>query len=134
MKTVFDGKQWILETLLKGGIKSIVNGGVYKDKRPSESDKEDVVINDILMDGDFYQDGAFNVNIYVPFLSVKIDGRTQYQPNHNRLRALATDIYPLLHDIWRDDFNLTIERNESFEVEDEKANYINFRVNLKAYN
>lgn len=134
MKTVFDGKQWILETLLKGGIKSVINGSVYKDRRISGSKLEDAVINDVNMDDRYLQDGVFNVNIYVPFLSVKIGETTQYQPDHARLKAIAAAVYPMLHNIWGDGFNLTVVGHKSFEEPAEKANYINFRINLKAFN
>ena len=134
MKTVYDGKQWILETLLQGGVKSIVNGGIYKDKRPSGSQKEDIVINDIAMTNDFLQDGVFNVNCYVPYMSVTIGGITQYQPNHNRLKLIADAVYPLLHEQYKDTHNLTVVNHKTYEEEAEKANYINFRINLKAYN
>lgn len=133
MKTVLDGKQWILESLLNGGAKSVVNGGIYKDRRPSGSVKEDIVINDIVMDNRFFQDGAFNVNCYVPFISVTNSGTTQYQPNHTRLKEIAERIYPLLHDVWGNGYNFTVVNHKTFEEEAEKANYINFRLNLKAF-
>ncbi len=134
MKTVFDGKQWILEVLTQGNVKSIVNGGIYKDRRPSGSTKEDIVINDIAMDYSYLQDGVFNVNIYVPNLSIPINGQTQYQPNHTRIKTIAEAVYPILHQVYTDKFNLTIVSHKSFEEEAEKATYINFRINLKAFN
>jgi len=133
-KTVLEGKQWILELLLQGNVKSVINGNIYKDKRPSGSTKEDIVINSISMDGSFLQDGVFNVNCYVPMVSVSINNITQYMPNNNRMQEISKTVYPLLENVFRPDYNLTVVNHSTFEEEDEKANYVNFRINLKAYN
>ncbi|MEL7678117.1 hypothetical protein [Elizabethkingia meningoseptica] len=42
-KTVLDGKQWIFELLKNGGIKNVISGDIYKDRRPVGSIKEDAV-------------------------------------------------------------------------------------------
>lgn len=133
-KTVFDAKQWIYELLNVSSVKMSISGKIYKNKRPAESTKEDIVINSILMDNEFLQDGTFNVNCYVPYVSVSIDGISQFMPNENRLSQISQLVYPLLDNIYRDEFNLTIERHETIDVESEKSSYLNFRINLKAYN
>lgn len=132
--TVFDGKQWIYELLNVDAVKTKITGKIYKNKRPTESSKEDIVINSILMDNSFLQDGTFNVNCYVPHLSVSIEGTTQFMPNENRLSEIAKIVQPLIDNIYREKFNLTIERHETVELETEKSSYLNFRINLKAYN
>ncbi len=134
MKTVLEAKQWIFELLTQSNIRSVISGNIYKDKRPSGSKKEDIVINDISMDNSFLQDGVFNVNCYVPMLSVSLNGITQYMPDTNRQLVVAQAVSPVLQNIFRPQFNLTVESHKTFEEEEEKANYINFRINLKAYN
>lgn len=133
-KTVLEGKQWIFELLSQSNVKTLITGNIYKDKRPSGSTKEDIVINDISMDNSFLQDGVFNVNCYVPMLSVSINGITQYMPNSNRMLEISKAVYPIFENIFRPKFNLTVVNHNTFEEEAEKANYINFRINLKAYN
>ena len=133
-KTVFDAKQWIYELLNVSSVKTSISGKIYKNKRPAESTKEDIVINSILMDNDFLQDGTFNVNCYVPYVSVSIDGISQYMPNESRLSQISQLVYPLLDNVFQPNYNLTIERHETIESESEKTSYINFRINLKAYN
>ena len=108
-KTVFDAKQWIYELLNVSSVKTSISGKIYKNKRPTESTKEDIVVNSILMDNDFLQDGTFNVNCYVPYVSVSIDGISQFMPNESRLSQISQLVYPLLDNIYRDKFNLTIE-------------------------
>lgn len=132
--SVFDGKQWIYDLLNINEVKSNISGKIYKNKRPTESKLEDIVINSILMDNSFLQDGTFNVNCYVPFLSVTINNISQSMPNEKRLSEIFQIVNPLLDDVFKDDFNLTIERHETIDVETEKASYIDFRINLKAYN
>lgn len=133
-KTVFDGKQWILDLLNASNIKNIITGKIYKDKRPSGSTKEDIVINSLPMTNDFFQDGYFNVNCYVPMLSVNIEGVTQNMPNNTRMQIISNAVYPIFEKVFTDKYNLSIERHEVFEEEQLKATYINFRINLKAYN
>lgn len=132
--TVLEGKQWIFELLSQSSIKTLITGNIYKDKRPSGSAKEDIVINDISMDNSFLQDGVFNVNCYVPMLSVSLNGITQSMPNSNRMLEISKAVYPIFENIFRPKFNLTVVNHNTFEEEAEKANYINFRINLKAYN
>ena len=57
-KTVLDGKQWILDLLLKAGINNVISGKIYKDKRPADSQKEDIVINSLTMTNHFLQNGV----------------------------------------------------------------------------
>lgn len=134
MKTIFDAKQWILTTLLNGGVKSTINGNIYKDRKPTNSNLEDIVINSVVMDNGYLQDAVLNVNCYVPYIQVKADGITQYHPNHARLKAITETVYPLLDRIWGEGFNMAIVNHKVFDEDTEKSNYINFRINLKAFN
>jgi hypothetical protein len=133
-KTVFDAKLWILDLLLLGGIKTTINGGVYIDRRPTNSAKEDIVINNLTMTNDFFQDGVFNVNCYVPYLSVTINGISQFMPNTQRMNVITKAVYLILEEQYSGDFNLAIVNHNTFEEDTEKSNFINFRINLKAFN
>ena len=133
-KTVADGKQWILELLNEGNVRNVITGLIYKDKRPTGSSKEDIVINSVSMDGSFLQDGVFNVNCYVPMIFIKMNGIDQYLPNSVREGQISKAVYPLLESVFRPQFNLTIVNHTTFEEETEKATYVSFRINLKAYN
>ena len=130
-RTVLDGKQWILEFLLAAGVQSSISGKIYKDKRPSGSTKEDIVINSLTMTNDYMQNGVFNVNIYVPMISVTINGVTQLQKNNARLKQLADLVYPVLDDAWTNNYNVDIDNHQDFEEANE--NFYNFRVSLNAH-
>lgn len=133
-KTVGQGKQWIFELLNQGNIKTTINGLLYKDKRPAGSTKEDIVINSVSMENSFLQDGVFNVNCYVPMISVNVNSITQFLPNTAREEIITQAVYPLLEDVFKPQFNLTVVNHSTFELAEEKATYVNFRINLKAYN
>lgn len=131
MKTVIDGKDWILEVL--NADKPSINGKIYIDKRPT-TDKEDIVINSLTMNGQFLQNGVFNVNCYVPNLSITTSGVTTQIPNKKRLKEIASDVYSKLKDVNKKEFNISIENHSQIEEKTENANYINFRVSLNAFN
>lgn len=133
-KTEFDAKQWILELINASPLKAFVSGKVYKNRRPSGSQLEDVVINAIVMDNRFLQDGAFNINCYVPYKKTTIDNIVNYLPNEERSKLITDVAYPVFDNVFKEKFNLTIVRVEVIEVDEEKASYVNFRINLKAYN
>ena len=130
-RTVLDGKQWILELLLLAGVQNSISGKIYKDKRPSGSTKEDIVINSLTMTNDYLQNGVFNVNCYVPMISINTGGITQLQKNNARLKQIADMVYPVLDDIWKNEYNLEIVNHQDFEEGTE--NYYNFRVSLNAH-
>lgn len=134
MKTVAQGKQWISDRLIDGNILNVISGIVYRDKRPIGSTKEDIVINSVAMDNSFLQDGVFNVNCYVPMLLKKINNVDQYLPNTLREDAISKAVYALLEKVFTPDYNLSVVNHNSFTEDTEKATYINFRINLKAYN
>lgn len=130
-RTVLDGKQWILELLLKAKVNEFVNGRIYKDNRPIDSNKEDIVINSLTMDNELLQNGVFNINCYVPKKSITINGITQYHKDNRRLKEIADKVYQVINDVWEDDYNLDVETHQDFEEQNE--NYYNFRVQLNAY-
>ena len=113
-KTVLDGKQWILEILLDANLK--ISGKIYKDKRPTESQKEDIVINSLTMTNEFLQKGVFNVNCYVPMLSIKnTNGIIQKQKNAKRLKEITNAVYSALDEVWNDDYLLEVTNHQELE-------------------
>lgn len=132
MKTVIDGKEWILSILLAD--RPPISGSIFIDKRTSVT-KEDIVINSLTMTGQTMQNGAFNVNCYVPNLSVNAEGVIVQVPNRARLKTISSHVARVLKSVSKNqEYNLSVEKIEQFEEEVEKANYINFRLNLNAFN
>lgn len=131
-RTALDGKQWLLTLLLEGGAKDAINGAIYKDKRPSGSTKEDIVINSLPMTNDFMQNGVFNINIYVPMISVTLNGITQLQKNNTRLKQIVDVVYAILdNDVWKPEYNLDVVNSQ--DVEEGNENFYNFRVSMNIH-
>ncbi|AFR35966.1 hypothetical protein [Riemerella anatipestifer] len=130
-RTVLDGKQWILDLLLRAKVNEFINGQIYKYNRPVNSNKEDIVINSLTMTNQMLQNGVFNINCYVPKKSVTVGGITQLHKDNKRLKEIADKVYAILNDVWENDYNLDVETHQDFEEQNE--NYYNFRVQLNAY-
>lgn len=129
--TVLDGKQWILDILLNAGIDKQINGRIYKDQRPVNSTTEDVVINSLVMNNHFLQNGVFNVNCHIPKISVTQNGITQKRKNNRRLKEIADKLYNALDEFWCDDFYLRIINHQ--DLEEGEDNYLNFRVEINTH-
>lgn len=99
MKTTEDIKDLLYSYLAKSELKKAVTGDIYVDQRPQGSIKEDVVIGAIDIGSGSVQHGAFNVNIHVPAVTVKIGKVEQSQPDRKRLRLLSRIAIDLLKEV-----------------------------------
>ena len=65
--TDIDIKDGIYNWLKASTLASTVNGSIYKDQRPLNSEKEDIIISVLVRDaGSQIQEASVNVNIYIP--------------------------------------------------------------------
>jgi hypothetical protein len=128
MKTTLDLVDIIWSAVNASALKAAINGGVYKHKRVLNSTKEDVVINALPITAEQIQNGIVNVNIHVPNLKVQTAAGVDDQPNHTRLKALATIAVGVLEDTWADEYNFDVQ--QQILIEDKEANdyYINIRL------
>ena len=125
MKTTLYASTLLYQAIAASPLKTAINGGVYKDERPKDSAKEDVVINTITIDSGSAQRAVCNVNIHVPReLSGKI--------NHTRINVLAElakvildEAYATAHNFWTENQSLIV---------DEIDCYYNFRLRFKIHN
>lgn len=78
-------------------LKTALTGGIYvQGERPDNSEKEDVVINNLFLNHEVPQIGTSNVNIHVPDKKVKIGRQEQFKANRERLRELTAIILAAL--------------------------------------
>lgn len=99
MKTSLDTDDILYQILSSNTeLKNMVTGGIYKGERPDSSEKEDIVINTITVTQELPQQGASNVNIYVPDMSIKFAGKPQRKANTERLRAITNGVLNVLAD------------------------------------
>ncbi|WP_256013110.1 hypothetical protein [Desertivirga xinjiangensis] len=139
MKTSLDALQ-ILYITTKNALfynTSKPNGDIYKQQRPLNSRKEDVVVNGLPLNRDDIQRGVLNVNIYVPNLRLTVNKVTDNsQPNLIRLKELA-DIFNgyFLNEVWDEhgDYCFKIQQDNIFEDE-YNQHYVNFRVEFYSAN
>lgn len=66
MKTTIDLTNIIYQLVNVNAVKSKINGGLYKDERPSGSTKQDVVVVSTTVDNEQFQNGVAYVNIHHP--------------------------------------------------------------------
>lgn len=114
-------------------LKSAINGGVYRNVRPTSSTKEDVVINSISTTGSesLIQDSRLNVNVHVPAILV---GGNTYVPNQQRFDAISEVISLNLKEGFNSNFTFWVEQTQLIQVPSTNDWYLNIRIKLKFHN
>ena len=129
MKTTLDLVDIIWQRLNGSQLKTEINGGVYKHRRPAASQKEDVVINCLPINTLQLQSAIVNVNIHVPNLTVAVNGtQDNSQPDHTRLQELTAIAVTILSDVWAEDYNFDIQQQTLIEDPEAGDHYINLRL------
>lgn len=117
-----------LYTLIKGSnIPSLIQGSVYKVKRPTGSNEEDLIImfrsglDNRILDHNT-QSGALSINIYVPF----IDNGTGIKiPNLSRITDIEMAIEPIFRSFTSGEYLFTIGNMiQSFDEETIEQSFI----------
>ena len=126
----------ILHGIVKvSALRTAVNGGLYKNNdRPDDSKLEDIVINCLPASGAQLQTATVNVNIYVPDLMTKTDGKNQYKSNFIRLKTLATLGITLLREIAMPGYIIEIVNQSVIREELIHQHFINIRLEFKTFN
>ena len=70
-------------------LKEEISGGIYAEERPDNSDKEDIVVNNLSLSHDRPQRAINNVNIHIPDIRVKVNGTDQYKMDRPRFRKIT---------------------------------------------
>lgn len=123
-----------LYTFIKGSALELAvaaNGGeLYKDQRPTNSGKEDIVIS--VLDGlnGQIQNAVINVNIYVPDVSRNVD-KIENTP---RIRILSRVAIELLETSNDGECRFHIEKQTCFKVEGADEHCINNKIKLEITN
>jgi hypothetical protein len=135
MKTTLDTVDIVWQLLDASALKDDLSGAIFKHRRPVASDKEDVVVNSLAVNNTQLQQGLVNVNIYVPNLSITVNEATDgSQPDHVRLKELASMACGILDDNWDLDFNFDVQQQVVIMDEETKEHYINIRLNFYSIN
>jgi len=134
MKTSLDQDTEIYKLLNVPAITSVITGGIYKGRRPADSELDDIVINTITTGDGTRQFGVSNVNIYVKDIQATIAGRQQFLMNTSRLITLTNLVKPLLEETDGDDFALWIESTRPAAEPEINQHFINIRIEFQFIN
>ena len=132
MKSDIEIKDAIYVVIKGSSLEKAVTGKLKKTKRPTSSDKEDIVIS-ILDNGSGQMQKAFvNVNIYVP--DYIRDG--QAEENTIRLRELCKMSYELLFNCRGDGFRVDSKGSQQrvLEVSGKDEHFINNKLLIQISN
>lgn len=110
-----------------------LSGGIYKIQRPANSNKEDIVINSLILASGDIQKGTFNINIHVPDLLIRFKNQTQNQPDLKRLKELNKLVKSKIDEIYNKDYNLFVLWENTLKDIDAKNHYINIRIQFISY-
>lgn len=119
-------------------IKNLITGDIYKLQRPDDSDKEDIVIGSIAVSSGSIQPATININIHVPCITVKINGKTQKQPNLKRMRELSKKLIEIFRSnkgVYLDDVcSCWISNQTDIKEPNIDQWYTNNRVEIRYHN
>lgn len=129
MVTSFEILDWVYQILNSASIGN--NGGLYKLVRPTNSSKEDIIINSLPTSGISVKTGIININIYVPDINVMINNISSSQPNTSRLKTLTNKVIQAIEDIVTEDTHFFIESDNVFS--ENNFHFMNLRVRFNSH-
>lgn len=133
MKSTLEIVDIVWAILNVSDITTEITGGIYKNKRPINSDKEDLVINAIGAANTDLETALVNVNIHVPSISIKINGSEEQVNDEARLKELTKKALEILADNWGEDYNFDVQ--QQLLIPDESGeSYINIRLDFYSIN
>lgn len=105
-------------------------GSLYRNSRPTNSNKEDIVISVLANRNAQFQMAYVNVNIYVPDIRRDND----YIEDETRTKILQKKAIDLFKEIVHNDYKIEIESQETFKVQDLNEHLINNKLLITILN
>jgi hypothetical protein len=129
MITSFDTND-ILFQVLNGSdeLKAAISGGIYTTDRPDNSEKEDITVNTITVNGNMPQRGTSNVNIHVPDENLRIRGQEQRKINRERLREITNKVISILEAARVEGLLFWVANQIELKEPDINQHYTNLRI------
>jgi hypothetical protein len=118
----------VVSHLIGSPLKIAITGDIYPDRRPPNSDMEDVVVNSLPVNAEQLQKGIVNVNIHVPDASIHFNEMDDTVPDRTRLKQLATIALANLKDIWIGTYHFDVQQQTLLQDEEAGDHYINIRL------
>lgn len=127
IRTDIDIKDDVFALVQGSELSDAITGSVYKDQRPLNSEKEDIIISMIARDAGYQiQQAEVNVNIYVPDITRDLDKIE----NTIRLRQLSSIAISLFEYVHRGDMILSLSSQEIIKVNGLDWHVINNRLRI----
>lgn len=130
MKNSFDLDELLHGCMRAYGIQNVINGGIYySDSRPSDSQKEDIVINTITLTQDFLpQIGTSNINCYVQDKMIKVNGKHQNVPDRIRLKKISEEVVKAVKSFKVIGLKAIVEASSALNEAQVQQHFINIRI------
>lgn len=131
MKLAIDQTEALYQLIKSSSLKTAINGGIYKDWRPMNSNKEDIVVNSLTLSGNesCIQPGIANANIHVPSL-ITPDG---LMPNHIRFKVLS-ELAKSIVEAYRNDYTMYVESSDLIKEPTQEVWFLNLRFRFIFHN
>jgi len=131
--TTFEVKDVLFGLVNVASVKGVISGNIYLDFRPTDSDKEDVVINSLPISHTSWQQCTANVNIYVKDLKAKLNGGTQDVPNRARLEVITKAVIDAVEGKGGEDWVCNVVSDHVFK-NDDGSHMSNVRIAFRKLN
>lgn len=128
MKTTLDLVDVTWDRLNSSSLKTAITGKIYKYRRPVNSNVEDVVINSLPVTNEQLQRAVVNVNVFVPDVTISVNGNQDKVPNHVRLKQLAQTATSELNDRLIGDYSWEVQQQTVLEDEESQQHFVNIRL------
>lgn len=116
-------------------ITSAITGKVYKNARPLNSDKQDIVVGSLPINAEQIQQAVMNVNVHISNLKISINGvQDNSQPNLIKLEEVTALVIEGLKDKVFSDYWFDIQQQNLFADEATNEHYSNIRINFYSEN
>lgn len=129
MRTVIDLTTALWQAVKNSPLPSMINGSVYKNIRPANSQKEDIVVNSITLEGSesLIQRGVGNINIHLPNLPNGLTDDLKFQ-------QLSEVAKPILESFNAQSYNFWLDASGLVRDTSDGTWYLNFRIRIKFHN
>ena len=129
MFTSFDTDNILFQVLSKSEeLKSAISGGIYTTDRPDNSEKEDITVNTITVNGSIPQRGTSNINIHVPDIYTQIKGQKQRKEDRERLQQLTIIVISILEAALVEGLLFWVSNQTTIREPEINQHYTNLRI------
>lgn len=135
MKNTFDMMTDVRSLINVASITSLINGGIWIEKKPDNSEKVDLVINAITISNDQFQVGAGNVNIHSPTVLQTVNGKQSKFPDYAKLSILVKELEAVLDAKYKLSFSTEVgDRSGKIYEDDDGSFFANVPFIYRSYN